>query len=89
MSAAPMSLQAEQTVLMDIVARSIPVTVVQKSGRILSIAVPSDTDPVRSAAARIVNKWIMQGAELEAMALRILAMSELVAGLIRWRRGEL
>jgi hypothetical protein len=55
-------------------------------GRIASIFVPSSTDPARTNAAAIVNGWLAQGDELEAQALRLLALTDLVAGLIRWKR---
>ncbi len=80
-----------ETALIDIVTRKVSILIGLKDGAIVSIAVPPSTDPVRTFAAGIVNSWLAEGDALEAQALRLLALTDLVAGLIRWqieiRRG--
>lgn len=74
-----------ETVAIDISTCRISVEVRHGPGGMESIAVPAATDPVRTKAAAIVNGCLAQGEALEAQALRLVALSDLVAGLISWK----
>lgn len=41
------------------------------------------TDPVRASAITIVNGWLAEGETLETQAIHLIALTDLVAGLIR------
>ena len=76
-----------ETVAIDISTCRISVEVRHGPGGIESIAMTAATDPVRTKAAAIVNGCLAQGEALEAQALRLIAMTDLVAGLIRLEEG--
>jgi hypothetical protein len=74
------------TVQIEMCIHGVAVGIWHSGGRIGSISVPPSTDPVRTKAAAIVNSWLAQGDDLETQAVRLLALTDLVAGLIRWKR---
>ena len=75
-------------VAIDIANCRVSVEVTNGPGGIEAISVPVTTDPVRARAASIVNGWFAQGESLEAQSLRLLALSDMVAGLIKWRQED-
>lgn len=70
-----------------VVVRSLPVQVTWQDGRIAAVA--SETaDDMRRRAVSAVNVGLRNGRSLEEQALAILAMQELVAGLIALEAGR-
>jgi hypothetical protein len=76
-----------QTATEEIVMCAVRVSVgiEHRCGRITAISVPQATDPPRTTIAAMVNDWLARGDDLETQALRLVAMTDLVAGLIAWR----
>lgn len=74
------------TAQIDVGNRSVAVGIKQTGGTIVAISVPPSTDPVRRHVVAIVNEWLAHGDNLETQALRLLALTDLVAGLIVWKR---
>jgi hypothetical protein len=73
-----------ENLAIDISNRRVSVEVRHGPGGVVSIGLAATTDPVRASAVVIVNEWLAQGERLEAQALRLIAITDLVARLIRW-----
>lgn len=65
--------------------RQVPVRIERRDGEITAISPSQGTDPTRVNVAAIVNDWLSHGDNLETQALLLLALADLVAGLIVWK----
>lgn len=77
------------TVEIDMCGRRVAVRIEHREGEIIAIFPSQGVDPTRARVAVIVNDWLARGDSLETQALRLLALTDIVAGLIGWEADAL
>lgn len=66
-----------------IAGRPVAITETRNDAGAITRISADGTDPIRSGCVRAVDAWLGKGVPLQDQALRVAAMAELIAGLIR------